>query len=457
MSEQKPPLRAVPDPENEDQKKAEKATPAKKQPKTKTAQKPAKADTPAGGGGGAKPKNNAGGPKNKNAGKGRGRNAPSKPVRPVAPPSRIKSRHWGILFSFVLLVIVPVVAATWYVQERAVDQYASTVGFTVRSEDISSAVDVLGGLGTAFGGGGGGSSDTDILYEFIRSQELVSLVDARLDLRSLYSRHYDQDPVFGFNSAGTVEDLTDYWRRAVRVSYDANSGLMELRVLAFTPDEAKSIAEAIFEESSAMINDLSAIAREDATRYAREDLDLAVERLKAAREALTAFRIENEIVDVNADIQGQMGLLNTLQAQLAEALIEYDLLLGNVREGDLRLEQAQSRIDVIETRIDEERQKFGLGSGPGGESYATTVAEFERLTVDREFAEQAYVASQSAYDGARAEANRQSRYLAAYIAPTLAERAEFPQRGIILGLLVVFSLLFWSIVVLIYYSLRDRP
>ena len=113
---------------------------------------------------------------------------------------------------------------------------------------------------------------------------------------------------------------------------------------------------------------------------------------------------------------------------------------------------------MIENRIDEERQKFGVGgTGPGGESYATTVAEFERLTVDREFAEQAYVAAQSAYDGARAEASRQSRYLAAYIAPTLAEKAEFPQRALIVALVAAFAFLLWAILTLIYYSLRDRP
>ena len=384
---------------------------------------------------------------------------PQAPVRPVASPARAKRRHWGLVFGFLLMVILPVLAASWYLHERAADQYASTVAFTVRSEDISSAVDILGGLGGALAGGGGGSSDTDILYEFMRSQELVARIDSRLDLESIYSRHYETDPLFSFDaSSGTIEDLTDYWRRVVRISYDANSGLMELRVLAFTPEESKAIAEAIFEESSRMINNLSAIAREDATRYALEDLDRAVERLKQAREALTAFRIENQIVDPSADIQGQMGLLNTLQAQLAEALIDLDLLQNSARAEDPRVEQAERRIEVIRDRIEEERQKFGAGgTGPNNDGYATTVAEFERLSVDREFAEQAYVAALSAYDGARAEANRQSRYLASYIAPTLAQKAEFPQRGLIVALVAAFAFLLWAILSLIYYSLRDRP
>jgi capsular polysaccharide transport system permease protein len=324
----------------------------------------------------------------------------------------------------------------------------------VQSEEEPASAGLLGGVGAALGGST--SPDSQILYEFIRSQDMVASIDAQLDLRALYSRHADIDPVFGFDPGGTIEDLTRYWQRMVRVSYDGASGLMELRVLAFDPAEAQMIAEAIAEESGRLVNALAAVAREDATAYAREDLDLAVERLKEAREALTAFRIANEIVDPAADIQGQMGLLNTLQAQLAAALIDYDLLVGSAGANDPRLQQAQDRIDVIEARVAEEREKFGVGGGPGGQSYAATVSEFERLSVDREFAETAYLASLQAYDIARTEANRQSKYLAAYIRPTLAETSEFPQKPLILGLVALFAFLGWAVLSLVFYALRDR-
>ena len=374
--------------------------------------------------------------------------------RATARPARAKARHWGLALAFVLMVIGPVGASVWYLYTRAADQYASTLGFTVRSEDVSSAADILGGLGSTLGGAG--SRDTDILYEFIRSQEMVSRIDALVDLRAKYSGPAATDPLLSFAPGGTIEDLTSFWQRMVRISYDAGAGLMELRVLAFDPADAEAIATAIQGESSRMINDLSAIARDDATRYAQQDLDLAVARLKTAREALTAFRVANQIVDVTADIQGQMGLLNTLQGQLATALIEFDLLVNTAQQGDPRLQQAQLRIDVINQRIEEERQKFGAGGqGPGGTSYAATVAEFESLTVDREFAERAYLAALSAYDGARAEANRQSLYLAAYIQPTRAERSDFPQRGLMAGIVGLFSFLIWAISGLVFYALRD--
>lgn len=385
--------------------------------------------------------------------------APAEPqlvIRPLATPAKRKKRHWGLLSAFVVIVILPVLGTFWYLNERAADQYASTLGFTVRSEDISSAADLLGGLAPALGGSSG-SSDADILYEFIRSQTLVQQIDADLDLRQYYTPYRQQDPVFSFDPDGTIEDLTAYWQRMVRISYDASSGLMELRVLAFDPQQAQEIANAIFEKSTVMINDLSAIAREDATRYAREDLDVAVERLKEAREALTAFRISSEIVDPTADVQGQMGLLSLLQEQQVVALIEFDLLSTSTRAGDPRLEQARQRIDIIENRIRQERRKFGVGSGSEDDaSYAETIAGFERLTVDREFAEQAYAAALAAFDAARAEANRQSRYLAAYIRPTLAERSEFPNRPLLMGIVGLFSFLIWAILALSYYALRDR-
>jgi len=76
--------------------------------------------------------------------------------------------------------------------------------------------------------------------------------------------------------------------------------------------------------------------------------------------------------------------------------------------------------------------------------------------VNREFAETAYTAALATYDQALAEARRKSRYLAAYIKPTLAEAAEYPQREILLAVTAFFLLVGWAIAALVFYSLRDR-
>ncbi len=378
------------------------------------------------------------------------------PPKPVAPPvsrAGFKKRHKVVLLSFVFGVIGPMIVAAWYLWMIAVDQYASTVAFSVRKEEINSAVELLGGITNL---SGTTSSDTDILYEFLQSQDLVAQIDSEVDLRALWSKPVF-DPVYGYTAPGTIEDLTHHWARLVNIFYDSGTGLIELRVQAFAPADATRIATAIYLASTDMINELSAVAREDSIRYSRDELNVAVERLKEARAAVTQFRNRTQIIDPIIDLQSQASLLGSLQAQLAEARIEVDLLRETTRAGDPRMEQAERRVRVTEDRIVEERRKMGIGDGTEqGQVYANLVGEYERLQVDRQFAEQTYTSALATYDAALAEAQRKSRYLAAYVLPTTAEKSEYPQRLTLFALIAVFAFMIWGILVLVAFSLKDR-
>lgn len=373
------------------------------------------------------------------------------PVRNAYP----RLRHYLVLLSFVITVILPSGGAAVYLWAVAVDQYASSVGFSVRREDADSATDVLSGLASF---SGSSSNDTDILYEYLQSQKLVAEMDVEIGLRDRWSKPAG-DPVFALDPEAPVEKLMDYWNRMVRVSYGSGSGLIEVEVRAFTAGDATAIAERLFDKSSEMINKLSAIAREDSIRYTRDELTQAENRLREARENLTRFRNLNQIVDPELDLRSQAGLLGNLQAQKAEALIELDLLRRTARDNDPRIEQAQRRLDVIDERISQERGKLG-GTGQlpqvADQGFADLIGAYEGLVVDREFAEKAYIAARASHDSAISEARRKSRYLAAYMEPTRAETAAYPKRLTLLAVAFLFLFLVWGIAVLIYYSVKDR-
>nr|WP_255670808.1 capsule biosynthesis protein [Cognatishimia sp. F0-27] len=399
----------------------------------------------------------------------------------AVPPARTRARHWLALASLLVMVLGPILVSAWYLWSRAHDRYVSYAGFSVRTEEIGSAFELLGGVAEL---SGSSSSDTDILYKFIQSPDLVARIDADLDLRALWSKpgrdwsNPEHDPIFAYKpdgaltglfgglfgrdtgGPGAIEDLTTYWSRMVKVYSDSGTGLIDLEVQAFAPEDAQLIAQRIYDESTAMINRLSAIARNDTTRYAREELDQAVERLKTAREALTRFRNETQIVDPSASISGQMGILTSLQSQLAAALIELDIQRQTATDGDPRIAPLERRVEVIEERIEAERQKLGLGEGsaPTGErrAFADLVGEYERLAVDQEFAQQSYTSALANYDSALAEAQRQSRYLAAHVSPTLPESPTRPDRMQVLGLVGLFAFLIWATTILAVYALRDR-
>jgi capsular polysaccharide transport system permease protein len=384
---------------------------------------------------------------------------PQIPRRNAAKSARLKTRHWVTVASFFFFVAAPTVASWWYLTERATDRYVSTASFSVRSEQSNSPFELLGGVVDI---GASSSSDPDILYDFIQSQELVEHIDARVDLRALWAKGNPvRDPVYAYHPPGTIEDMVTYWNRMVSIYNDTSTGIMDLKVQAFTPEDAKLLTELIYDESSDMINRLSDIAQEDATRVARLELEAAAERLKAAREAVTLFRNRHQIVDPQADMQSQMGILTSLQGELASTLIDLDILRDTTAESDPRIVQAEQRIEVIERRIAEERAKLGIGTGDAefgaqDSAFADLVGEYEGLVVDVEFASQSYAAAYATFETALSDARRQKRYIAAHVRPTLAERAIYPRIEVIVPLVALFSFLAWSLLVLIAYALKDR-
>ena len=340
-----------------------------------------------------------------------------------------------------------------YLYTRAADQYHSEVAFSIRSEDAgATAAGLLGALTQV---SGGSASDTDILFEFIRSQQIVEQIDADLDLRRLYNKA-EGDPVFTLGPDASIEDLLAHWGRMVDISYELSTGIIHVRANAFTPEDARAIAQAILAESSALVNRLSEQSRSDAIRYAIQDLEEVEVRLHAVRQRLADFRRENRIVDPSADVAGQMGLVNALSGELAQALVERDMLLSYADEGDQRVVQANRRVAAITDRIEEERANLGIAgvAGAGG-TLPEVIGTYEEMLVDLEFANTAYTQALASLAVARAEARRQSRYLAPHVEPTLAERALYPRRATILGLAGLFLILGWGIVMLIYYNVRD--
>ncbi|NHF74025.1 hypothetical protein [Paracoccus xiamenensis] len=367
--------------------------------------------------------------------------------------ARFRTRHILVALSFVLWVVGPVAVTASYLWGVAADKYASYAGFLVRSEQstVGMPTEGIGGILSMVQGDG---QETNILYKFIQSRSLVDRVNERVNLRELWSKQ-PQDWVFSYNDGPTPEDLVRYWNQNVKLFYD--QGMLDMRVTAFDPVDAQLIAQTIIDESQRVINQLNAVARRDTLRYAEEDLNNSLQRLKEARAAVQTFRSQNNIVDPTAFVGGQEGVLTSLQQQLADAMVQAGMLKANAQSGDPRIAQAELRVEIINQQIDEERAKIGdESSSTDSSSTANIVSRYEILEVDRQYAESAYAVAKSAYDLARAQSDRQTLYLAQYVTPTIAVEPEYPERAKLLGLVTGFLLLTWLIGVMTYYSIRDR-
>lgn len=75
--------------------------------------------------------------------------------------ARFRRRHFGLVLSWFMIVLLPFTIVAFYMLSIADDQYSSVTGFTVRQEEGGGASELLGGLATLTGASS--SSDGDIL------------------------------------------------------------------------------------------------------------------------------------------------------------------------------------------------------------------------------------------------------------------------------------------------------
>lgn len=374
----------------------------------------------------------------------------------AARAARPKPRHWAAAASFALCVAAPAAAVTGYAYFMAADQYASTVAFSVRGAEQSPAAGLLGALGQSVSTGG---LDAEIVYEFVRSQQMVEAAVAALPLTEMFNRPED-DRLLRLGEGRPIEDLVDYWNWMTDVSFDGASGLVRFEARAFTPEDAEAIAGFALDESARIVNELSRRAREDAISVAREAVAEAETRLREARRAMRAFRDRAQEVDPSENARAALGLVAQLEEALARTRVELDSQLALVGAGSPRVTPLRQHIASLEKQIAEERARLGAGEeGAGaaaGRALSDAITDYEELKVDLEFAENAYVSALSAFEQAQIEARRQSRFLAPHIGPTRSVAAQYPSRAMIsmaaLGLLCAL----WAVGLLIAYNVRDR-
>ncbi len=115
-------------------------------------------------------------------------------------------------------------------------------------------------------------------------------------------------------------------------------------------------------------------------------------------------------------------------------------------------------IKALEKQIDEERNRAATTASATADdsTIGGLIADYEALTIDREFAEKAYVSAMGSLERVRFDAARQQRYLATIVAPSLPQYPLYP-KGLLNTLIVLVGLFcIWGLAVLIGLAVRDH-
>lgn len=356
--------------------------------------------------------------------------------------------------SFALCVALPTLIAGVYYGLVAADKYAVEFRFSVRSaSDLIGEKDPIPMLIR-----GAGISEIGrlpyMITSYLRSKNAVRELDAAVSLRKLYSRG-EADGLSRFNPETSEDKLSDYWQSMITVNVDRVSGLVLVRVLAFTPDDALAIAQATAISIEKMIDGVAARARHDALASAEKQLESAGARYAIALTGLQDIRNEEGIVDPQQTID--------LAAKTLLATIKEKLSLERQRDVNLKLLSSQApqqqvlnnEIQALETQIIS--QSLALTSQRGeARTAARTISEFEKRELDRRFSERLLEVAHAAYAKAREEAERQHIYLAIFVPPRKPDIAEYPRRIRSISLVGLSSFGLWSVLMVVIAGVRDH-
>ncbi len=354
--------------------------------------------------------------------------------------------------SFLMVVVVPVLLSLAY-NILATDRYSATASFVVRSASTttdSSMLDSISGSASS----GSTKSDSYIVRHFIESPDLVRQVDEEFGLERLYGPER-ADPLQSLKSWMSFEDKVRYWRHRVFSTYDNTSGILTLEVQAYSPEEAKEVADFVMERISSLVNDLTLSARKSSYDFASAELKAAEADLRDAHNRMTKFRIENNIVDPEASYKQDNLAVHDLNMEISAKKVQLDEMLQTVEVEGPNITSLRRRIKALERQRDILMKEIG----PNGIDVTSNVEILSRYA-EHEFevqmATQRYQSLLEAEELARQEAKHEQRYLAVFTTPYVAERAEYPRRVINVFLCAIFTTLFWAIGRFVIQMVKDH-
>lgn len=380
-------------------------------------------------------------------------------TEPTDPPPlhlsislRIKHRLRGINRLFVLTVFLPTTVAVIYFGFFASDIYISESRFVIRSPQKQTPT----GLGAFLQGAGFSKSqdDTYTVHDFINSRDALRQLNQKYGLSSLYaSRGIDRLSRFGGLDSDTSNEALHryYQKKIVEVSNDSASSITTLRVKSFTAADARSLNASLLEMSEKLVNQLNERGRQDMIMFAQSEVATAEAKARAAALALSSYRNKKGVFDPEKQSALQLQQISKLQDELIAAKTQL-AQVRSVTHSNPQLPVLQKRIDVLQAEISVETAKVAGGD----RSLSGQAAEYERLALERSFADKQLAAALASLEQARNEAQRKQLYLERIVQPSLPDYPVEPKRLRAIVSTFAVGMICWGILSMLIAGVREH-
>lgn len=352
--------------------------------------------------------------------------------------------------TFLALVIAPFIIACVYYLGMATPQFVAEARFAVRT---------LGGPDT--GGLGSGPLATTPLQQeayvvtsFIHSPAILERLEPRIDFAKLFADGR-ADFWARLRPDYTREDLIDYWNEHVATYLDGPSGIVTLKTRAFSPEDARMLAQGIIDESEKLANELSVRARADYIRRAEQEVSERQKDYRQALDRLNALQNKTAILDPRTRATETGTLLTGLLTEKLDIDARLFVLEQQTATDSPTARQLHRTQEVLKGQIEDLRSQLA-NSGTADENLSNSFRRFAELETDRVLASELYAAARRNLAQTQADAIRKAVYVTVFVPPALAEESRYPRR-IAMPLLILLGLgVAWGVGMLTWASVEDH-
>lgn len=364
-----------------------------------------------------------------------------------------KVRRWAKKRAFITFLIAPMTLAFLYFILLASPMYVSQASFAIRTADNSAptGTDLAAMFLKAPGSTG---NDAYIINDYIQSLDIAQDVDRELGVVKHYSSR-DNDIISRLWQQPTQDEFLSFWKRVVVPHLNVDTGIIELKVRAYTPEMAQQITQAVLARSEALVNAMNERAQGDAMKLAQKEVDRAEERIRAAQNAMREFRDKHDLLDPAITASGLLQLVSSLEAEASALRTQISEASSYMKADTPALRSLHLRLAAVEKQLAEEKARVAGQRSPQGNLNAI-VADYQALTIEAEFAQKQLVSAMASLEQARITQASQSRYVVAYQKPTLPDESLWPRPFLFTLYIFLGTLILLGIISLVWASIREH-
>lgn len=356
----------------------------------------------------------------------------------------------NVLFS--LTVIAPTLIAALYYGLIASDVYISQASFLIynpQSPQISGLDALLRTTGLS-----GSSPGALAVQDYIGSRAALAQLQQDLAL----SRLYGSSKIDPFNRFGgwiwpntSREELFKYYKGMVTDDINTSSNISSLRVAAYTPQDALNINRKLLALGQNLINQLNKRANADAVRFYLTQVSSAESRVTDAELALMRYRNQSGLFTPGP----QASLQSQLISKLEDEFLRAQLQLRQAKANTPRNPQISVLERVVaDLRAQIRQQTTKLAGDP--HSIASKSAEYERLALNKTFAQRELADALASLQQAQVEAQKQQMFLELISAPSLPDLALEPKRARNTAAVFLLGFIVWGILSILIAGVREH-